>query len=46
VHDLAETLIEAWEGAVLRAKVEQRRDSYRRFEKSVLPKALGQVSSV
>ena len=46
VHDLAATLIEAWEGAVLRGKVEQRRDSYRRFETSVLPKILGQTALV
>jgi TetR/AcrR family transcriptional repressor of nem operon len=46
VYDLAATLVEAWECAVLRGKVEQRRDSYRRFEESVLPRILGQVSPV
>lgn len=39
-HDVAGVLIEAWEGAVLRAKVQRNRDPYLRFERMVLPKLL------
>jgi TetR/AcrR family transcriptional regulator, transcriptional repressor for nem operon len=37
VEELAAALIEAWEGAVMRSKVDRRRESYRRFETLVLP---------
>jgi TetR/AcrR family transcriptional regulator, transcriptional repressor for nem operon len=40
VDDLAAALIEAWEGAVMRGKVEQQRESYRRFESITLPRLL------
>jgi TetR/AcrR family transcriptional regulator, transcriptional repressor for nem operon len=40
LRDLAAALIESWEGAVMRAKVEQRRSPYRRFEEVVLPSLL------
>jgi TetR/AcrR family transcriptional regulator, transcriptional repressor for nem operon len=37
LRDLAAAIIESWEGAAMRAKVEQKRGPYRRFEKVVLP---------
>ncbi len=37
LRDLAAALIESWEGAVMRAKVEQKRNPYRRFEELILP---------
>jgi TetR/AcrR family transcriptional regulator, transcriptional repressor for nem operon len=40
LRDLAASIIESWEGAVMRAKVEQRRSAYRRFEEIVLPSLL------
>ncbi len=40
LRDLAAAMIESWEGAVMRAKVEQRRSAYRRFEEIVLPSLL------
>jgi TetR/AcrR family transcriptional regulator, transcriptional repressor for nem operon len=39
-YDLAATIIEAWEGAVLRGKVERSRTPYDRFEAFVLPRLL------
>jgi TetR/AcrR family transcriptional regulator, transcriptional repressor for nem operon len=36
-HQLAATLIDAFEGAVMRAKVERGRESFERFERWVLP---------
>ena len=41
LRDLAASIIESWEGAVMRAKVEHRRAPYRRFEEVVLPSLLG-----
>jgi TetR/AcrR family transcriptional regulator, transcriptional repressor for nem operon len=41
VDELAATLIEAWEGAVMRGKVDQRRDAYERFETVVVPRLMG-----
>ncbi|HEX4364984.1 MAG TPA: TetR family transcriptional regulator C-terminal domain-containing protein [Solirubrobacteraceae bacterium] len=40
VRELAATLIEAWEGAVMRGKVEQGRDAYERFEAVVVPRLM------
>src|SRR5258708_35261767 len=40
IQDLASVVIESWEGAVMRAKVEQRRAPLRRFEDIVLPNLL------
>jgi TetR/AcrR family transcriptional repressor of nem operon len=40
VEELAAAIIEAWEGAVMRGKVDQKRTSYRRFETMVLPRLL------
>jgi TetR/AcrR family transcriptional repressor of nem operon len=40
LRDLAASIIESWEGAVMRAKVEHRRAAYRRFEEVVLPSLL------
>jgi TetR/AcrR family transcriptional regulator, transcriptional repressor for nem operon len=40
IEDLAAALIEAWEGAVMRGKVEQQRESYQRFEAITLPRLL------
>jgi TetR/AcrR family transcriptional repressor of nem operon len=40
LRDLASALIECWEGAAMRAKVEQKRRPYRRFEQAVLPNLL------
>jgi TetR/AcrR family transcriptional repressor of nem operon len=37
LRDLAAAIIESWEGAAMRAKVEQKKSSYRRFEELVLP---------
>ena len=37
LRDLAAAIIESWEGAAMRAKVEQNRRPYRRFEKVILP---------
>lgn len=39
-RELASVLIEAWEGAVLRAKVTRARAPYQRFEESVMPRLL------
>jgi len=39
--ELAAALIDAWEGAVMRGKIEQAGGAYRRFEKIVLPRLLG-----
>jgi TetR/AcrR family transcriptional regulator, transcriptional repressor for nem operon len=36
-HQLAATLIDAFEGAIMRAKVERGRESFERFERWVLP---------
>jgi TetR/AcrR family transcriptional repressor of nem operon len=41
LRDLAAALIESWEGAAMRAKVEQKRWPYRRFEEITLPVLLG-----
>lgn len=40
VRELAATLIEAWEGAVMRGKIEQGRAAYRRFESIVVPRLM------
>lgn len=40
VRELAATLIEAWEGAVMRGKIEQDRSAYERFESVVLPRLM------
>jgi TetR/AcrR family transcriptional repressor of nem operon len=40
LRDLAASIIESWEGAVMRAKVEQRRAPYRRFQELILPNLL------
>jgi TetR/AcrR family transcriptional regulator, transcriptional repressor for nem operon len=40
IPELAATLIEAWEGAVMRGKVDQRRDAYRRFDTVVVPRLM------
>jgi TetR/AcrR family transcriptional repressor of nem operon len=40
VRELASTLIEAWEGAVMRGKVEQTRAAYERFETVVVPRLM------
>jgi TetR/AcrR family transcriptional repressor of nem operon len=40
LRDIAGSIIESWEGAAMRAKVEQRRRPYRRFEMIVLPEIL------
>jgi TetR/AcrR family transcriptional regulator, transcriptional repressor for nem operon len=40
LRDLAAALIESWEGAAMRAKVEQKRRPYRRFEEVTLPRLL------
>jgi TetR/AcrR family transcriptional repressor of nem operon len=40
LRDLAASIIESWEGSVMRAKVEQRRAAFRRFEEVVLPSLL------
>ena len=37
LREIAGSIIESWEGAAMRAKVEQRRRPYRRFEAVVLP---------
>jgi TetR/AcrR family transcriptional repressor of nem operon len=37
-RELAALLIEAWEGAVMRGKLEQNRKAYRRFERVTLPR--------
>jgi TetR/AcrR family transcriptional regulator, transcriptional repressor for nem operon len=39
-RELAAALIDAWEGAVMRAKVERNSAAYRRFETVVLPRLL------
>jgi TetR/AcrR family transcriptional repressor of nem operon len=39
--DLAEMIVEAWEGAVMRGRILQRRDPYDRFMAVVLPRLLG-----
>lgn len=39
-RELAAILIEAWEGAALRGKVDRQRAPYQRFEDSVLPRVL------
>jgi TetR/AcrR family transcriptional repressor of nem operon len=39
--DLAAALIEAWEGAVMRGKIEQGRRAYQRFESVVVPRLVG-----
>jgi TetR/AcrR family transcriptional repressor of nem operon len=41
VVELAATLIEAWEGAVMRGKIDQGRAAYERFESVVVPRLLG-----
>jgi len=40
VVELAATLIEAWEGAVMRGKIEQDRRPYQRFESVVVPRLM------
>ena len=40
VVELAATLIEAWEGAVMRGRRERHRRPYQRFESVVLPRLL------
>lgn len=40
-RDLSAMIIEAWEGAVLRGKIDQRRRPYDRFDTVVLPRLLG-----
>lgn len=40
VREVAATLIEAWEGAVMRGKIEQGRCAYERFESIVVPRLL------
>jgi TetR/AcrR family transcriptional repressor of nem operon len=40
VHELAATLIEAWEGAVMRGKIDRDRAAYRRFESVVVPRLM------
>jgi TetR/AcrR family transcriptional regulator, transcriptional repressor for nem operon len=40
LRDLAAAIIESWEGAAMRAKVEQKRWPYRRFEEVLLPALL------
>jgi TetR/AcrR family transcriptional repressor of nem operon len=40
VQDLAAALIDAWEGAVMRAKIERSGAAYRRFDTVVLPRLL------
>jgi TetR/AcrR family transcriptional repressor of nem operon len=40
VHELAAALVEAWEGAAMRGKVEQQRAPYERFEQVTLPQLL------
>jgi TetR/AcrR family transcriptional repressor of nem operon len=37
VEELAASMLEAWEGAVMRSKVERRREAYGRFETLILP---------
>jgi TetR/AcrR family transcriptional repressor of nem operon len=41
VQELAAALIDAWEGAVMRAKVERSGAAYKRFQTIVLPHLLG-----
>lgn len=41
VQDRAAVIIEAWEGAVLRGRIEQSRRPYDRFATTVLPRLLG-----
>jgi TetR/AcrR family transcriptional repressor of nem operon len=40
VTDLASLLIEAWEGAVMRAKLDRSQAAYRRFDEVTLPRLL------
>jgi TetR/AcrR family transcriptional regulator, transcriptional repressor for nem operon len=40
VHELAAVLIEAWEGAVMRSKVDRKAKAYKRFESLVLESLL------
>jgi TetR/AcrR family transcriptional regulator, transcriptional repressor for nem operon len=41
VLELAATLVEAWEGAVMRGKIDQGRAAYERFESVVVPRLIG-----
>ena len=41
VQELAAALVDAWEGAVMRAKIERSGAAYKRFETVVLPRLLG-----
>jgi TetR/AcrR family transcriptional regulator, transcriptional repressor for nem operon len=41
VQELAAALIDAWEGAVMRAKIERSGAAYKRFQTVVLPRLLG-----
>jgi TetR/AcrR family transcriptional regulator, transcriptional repressor for nem operon len=41
VQEIAAALIDGWEGAVMRAKIERSGIAYRRFETVVLPRLLG-----
>jgi TetR/AcrR family transcriptional repressor of nem operon len=41
VVELAATLIEAWEGAVMRGQIDQGRAAYERFESVVVPRLIG-----
>ena len=40
VAELAALLIEAWEGAVMRGKLDRSRTAYERFERVTLPRLL------
>ena len=43
VQEISAALIDAWEGAAIRAKVERSGAAYKRFETIVLPRLLGQI---
>ncbi|HZZ51853.1 MAG TPA: TetR family transcriptional regulator C-terminal domain-containing protein [Pseudonocardia sp.] len=45
-RDRAAALIEAWEGAVIRGKIEASRAPYDRFEQQTLPRLLGLTANI